>query len=198
MQHLEDITLFGYLDAALDGREMSEARTHLAKCAFCQARLSAVQTMLAEVDALPDLPLERDLSKAVVATIQAKQRPVVTPKLSPAMGWALGLQALLALVGIGIAVPLGLELVQAGSLQAPALAWQTVVAQAQTAFATSFAINWQATFLSWQQLIANSQPQLQLPTLSLVVILPILIAVTGLWVVGNGVLLRGSGGLQRR
>jgi hypothetical protein len=196
MNHLDDLTLFSYLDAALDGREMSGARTHLAKCAFCQARLSAVQTMLAEVDALPDLPLERDLSKAVVATIQAKQHPVAAPKLGRVAGWALAVQALLGLVGVGVAVPLGLELVQAGSL--PGVNWQALINQGQSLIIANFSFNWGQMLAGVQAMVPNNQALIPLPTLSLVVVLPLLLAVTGLWVVGNGVLLRNSNRLQRR
>lgn len=197
MQHLEDVTLFSYLDAELDEREAAHVQVHVAGCAVCRTRLAALQATLAEVDALRDLPLARDLAPAIVAKIKAQQRPVIAPRLSPAAGWALGLQGLLVLVGLGVAVPLVAELAQASWGSTMFFAWQTVLTQTQTLVAANFSINWTSAFESLRGFVDHSQAGIQLPSLPLVVVLPVLVAVTGLWVVGNGVLLRGSGRLQR-
>jgi len=194
MKHLEDITLFSYLDGELDGRELAEARAHLAGCAACQTRLATLQAMFSEVEALPDLPLTRDLAGAVVAQLKQQQRPVTAPRLSPVAGWALGLQALLALVGLGVAVPLVAEFVQGPSAL---FNWQAVLGQSQALFATIFSVNWTSMLVGLKALVESNQMSVQLPTLSLAILLPLLIGVTGLWVVGNGVLLRQTGRLQR-
>jgi Putative zinc-finger len=195
MHHLEDLTLFSYLDGELDGRVIAETRAHLADCAACQTRLTTLQTMFSEVEALPDLPLTRDLAGAVVAQIKLQQRPVTAPRLSPVAGWALGLQALLALVGLGMAVPLVAEFIQVPSAL---FNWQAVLGQSQSLFTTNFSINWTSMLAGLKTFVESNQVSIQLPTVSLAIMLPLLIAVTGLWLVGNGVLLRQTGRLQRR
>lgn len=198
MQHLDDYTLFSYSDGELAGHELADVRTHLSGCAACQTRLTQLQATLAQVNAVPDLPLQRDLSGAVVAALKASQQPALAPKLSPAATWALALQALLVLVGLGVAVPLGTEFFQGSLAPATLVNWQSLLTQSQTVVATNLAFNWASAWAGLQTFVNNNQVNIQLPALSLTVGLPLLAAVTVLWLVGNGVLLRGSGRLQRR
>jgi len=58
--HLTDEQLNEYLDNEIVDR--ADIESHLASCGECAARLTALQTLFAELDSLPELELTRDLA----------------------------------------------------------------------------------------------------------------------------------------
>lgn len=113
MSHPEETILYEYLDAALPGEKRSALEAHLANCQPCMARLHELSSLFVRLASPPDLPIHMDLSKKVLARLAGNQ-PVKrqTPKVrlnprlsSPAAGVLVGLQTLLALVLLGVFLP---------------------------------------------------------------------------------------------
>ncbi len=185
MTHLSEETLNEYLDGALSSSMRAEADGHLAACPVCHARLEALRGLFAELDALPEAALERDLSPVVMAAITARVPRVV--RLA-ALVQALAAVAMLALAwpqlnlsalapSTQLDLPSTLDLAEWFVLQ-----W-TVWMQALTrlnvssAFSTSFSL--------------NLDPPALLLTLTIV-------SACLLWLVGNGLLLRPRAGSYKR
>ncbi len=186
MNHLDDPTLNAYLDSALEPRASAQATEHLAACPECRARLASLQALFAEIEALPDLPLERDLSAQVVLAIKAKS--LARPKLALGTGarLALALQLILLIVALGVAAPLALKVPALSQGGLPIANLSTLFIRLETALMPL----WSSTATVAQGL-ANTQSFLtQLPALSVVALLPLLVGITLLWLVGNGLLLR--------
>ncbi|NJM08938.1 sigma-70 family RNA polymerase sigma factor, partial [Candidatus Gracilibacteria bacterium] len=69
MSHLNDEELLAYLDDELEPAARAMSEQHLAGCAHCQAELTHWQAMFANVAALPDKPLDVDLTPLVLAAV---------------------------------------------------------------------------------------------------------------------------------
>ena len=72
MNHLDDFTLNEYLDHALDESVRAEAEAHLQTCIACRAKLEEFRAFFAELDNLPEAPLERDLTPGILARLPHK------------------------------------------------------------------------------------------------------------------------------
>jgi hypothetical protein len=196
MTHLTNDTLNAYLDHALTPATRAEAEAHLATCTSCTAQLSTLRAIFASLEALPEIPLSRDLSASVVASIRPARTPSTRPVINPVMRVALAFQLLLALVALAIAVPF--------------------VAQITAALPTLSSFNLANTSLQWltstyQTFTTSFRPETLIPTtdltslftqiptlqLSTAIIVLSLTAVTLLWFVGNGLLLRSASRTQR-
>ncbi|MEK7325637.1 MAG: zf-HC2 domain-containing protein, partial [Chloroflexota bacterium] len=84
MTHLNDTDFSEYLDSALDAARRAEVESHLAACPACAARLAELRALFAALESLPDAPLERDLSSAVMESIRRAKlaaQPTLSPKL---------------------------------------------------------------------------------------------------------------------
>jgi anti-sigma factor RsiW len=113
MKHLSDDLLNEYLDKALSPDLHAEASAHLAACPDCAARLADLRTMFADLDALPDLPLEVDFAPAIVARL-AQNVPLPRP-----IRWLTISQAFGALLAVILAWPLAETMLS--TLKLPAL-----------------------------------------------------------------------------
>jgi len=96
--HLDDETLDALLDDALDEVHARAAHDHLAVCATCATRLAALQAVFIELNALPDVPVSRDLAPGVRARLLGDARVPVQPRSFGAdlLRWVLAAQALIA------------------------------------------------------------------------------------------------------
>ena len=95
--HLTDDQLNEYLDYETSERVLIE--THLAACAECAARLTALQTLFAEIESLPELELTHSVAARFAPT------PSLPPQLPRWLTLTATLQAALALVAAILAAP---------------------------------------------------------------------------------------------
>ena len=70
--HLTDDLLFDYLDDVLDSAEKAQVVAHLDNCPACTERMAETVALFGEIEALPDVPLTRDLSAEIVERISAE------------------------------------------------------------------------------------------------------------------------------
>ena len=168
--HLTDDQLNEYLDNETTERAQIEA--HLTECADCAARLTALQTLFAEIESLPEVTLSRDFAAPF-------SRPVSLPAQLPRfLTLTLVLQTVIALITILIAAPFLTRLLPA--IELPSLNEALLQLQLQ----------WTAwlDMLSIFRVPALPQlPTLDMPSLMLTLVF---VGVSALWVLGNGLLLR--------
>ena len=183
--HLTDETLNEYLDEALPAAPAAAVAAHLAECAGCTARLASLRALFAELDALPEVPLSRNLAPAVLAALPATvaMRKTVTAR-QPAIRWVAVGEVVAALALLVLAWPLIAALL-AG---VPALAADWL---ARLPALASF--DWLAQAQGWLAALLPTPSSAWLPaglgplTLGLAVA-----AAAAVWLVGNAVMLRRS------
>lgn len=186
--HLTDELLNEYLDEALEAEARARAASHLAGCAECAARLATLRALFTTLDAVPEVPLARDLSAAVVARL-----PQSTPEWRPALNWLIVVQAVAAVLLLAFAAPVVIaNLAPAGvsmlgqpivrftlellaGLQAQ---WQSLVG--------AFAV------LSSQGFAGARAVTAPLTEASTVLLGGLAAGLAVLWLAGNGVLLRST------
>ncbi|MAT97081.1 MAG: hypothetical protein CL608_08065 [Anaerolineaceae bacterium] len=99
MKDFNEDLLHEYLDGMLDDETRQAVEAHLASSPAARAQLAELEALFSSLDTLPELPLGRDLSAAVVAEIG--QEMAVSTSL-PRWLWGLLLgQALIALLLLG-------------------------------------------------------------------------------------------------
>lgn len=183
MNHLNEEILDSYLDAAIDQATRIEVDTHLATCPECAARLEALRSVFAVLEELPEVSLARDLSVGVVMAIKAK--PVARPVLAPAIRVVFVAQALLALVVVAVALPLGMQFVETLSdFELPVATLTSLIPSFQVGFSLPSP---EALIPSNVFALPTQLPVAEFSTLAMTIGLA---AVTVLWFVGNGLLLR--------
>ena len=101
MEHLTEEQLNEYLDELLDESTRREVEAHLAECTDCRANMEGLELVFADLDELPDVQLERDLSSSVLGKL---------PQEISAPGWTRALAAQLGVVA-GTLVWLGMQLI---------------------------------------------------------------------------------------
>jgi hypothetical protein len=181
--HFDDNLLNEYLDGYFTENQVADLELHIATCSDCAARLDELQIVFSELEALPDIALERDLDIAVVTALQPRW------KLSQRWKWGALVQFIAAAMILLITLPKA------------ARAWQPFIDQASTTLLTSFIYVWN----TWVTQITTGLATLQLdwsqwwpPSLFSTTQLesiqllgwPVFIAVVFLFLIGNGLLLR--------
>lgn len=73
--HLDELTIYEYLDGELDAAASQSVSSHLAICPDCQAQLARLQGLFATLDSLPELPLTVDLTPRVLAALRPQAKP---------------------------------------------------------------------------------------------------------------------------
>ena len=107
--HLADATLNEYLDEALAPAARALAEAHLTGCPACAGRLTALRTLFASLEALPEVALDRDLAPAVTLALRRAAPPRRAVKVEPRhplYRLIFPMQALAALVLLIFAWPL--------------------------------------------------------------------------------------------
>lgn len=168
--HLTDDQLNEYLDNESSGRAQIEL--HLADCADCTARLSALQSLFAELESLPEM----ELSSSFAARLSPA--PSSIPRLPRWLTLTTALQAALALIALITAAPFVMNLLPV--LKAPS--FTDILNQIQTQWLPLLDI-----FTNYKLPTMPSLPPLQISTLALSLALA---GASLLWLVGNGLLLR--------
>jgi len=187
--HLDDVWLNEYLDNALEPSARAQAQAHLADCRDCAARLMELRTLFADLETLPDLPLERDLTPGVLAVARRRSRPEPLAA-SPVLGLIFGLQTIVSISLLALALPLVAQKFQ------PLTTFQ-FGAQASIVFThllVTLNASRSALLTSAQNLVNQSvalaHPLPMLPFVSEAGLMLCLSAVSLLWLLGNGLLLR--------
>lgn len=170
--HLTDDQLNEYLDN--ETTERTQIETHLADCADCAARLTALEALFAELDSLPEL----ELSKPIAARFMPQ--PNLNPQLPRWLTLTATLQAAFALIVLLVAAPFVAEVL-------PPIALPSL---------TETLLRLQAQWLAWLNMFSTLElPALpQIPTLevSSLLLTLTLAGISLLWLVGNGLLLRNN------
>ena len=174
--HLTDERLNEYLDHEADDRLQIEL--HLSTCAECSRRLVALQDLFVEIESLPEVELSRDVAAAL--------RPVTNPsmKLPRSLRLTITLQALLAVAAIILAAPLVIQFLSPYLSGVPA-----------PSFAELF-LYLQSQWTAWLDMLSTFQfpaiPEVPVVELSSLFLMLIVVGVSLLWLIGNGLLLRNQ------
>ena len=182
--HPSDEILYEYLDGQLDPENFSTLKNHFAGCQECSSRFIAFERLFAEIESLPEIPLNKDFSTPVLKKI----RP--SPALPRKWKWALIGQ--FALTGLVLTFVLPI-FIRSESFITISLFGEKAINQL---FLNGSVIYGQGlTFINGLstkllELIYTLQnPNL---SLSLFTVIPVLIATGVLWLVGNSLLLRNQ------
>lgn len=168
--HLTDEHLNEYLDGEI--AERARVESHLAECADCAARLTALRTLFAEIESLPELELTRPLAARFALT------PRLPPQLPRWLTLTAFLQTALAVIAIVLIAPFATNLLPA--IRMPSITETVIQLQSQ----------WIAlleTFTAYQLPTLPQLPAIEVSSLMLALTLA---SVSILWLVGNGLLLR--------
>jgi len=168
--HLTDDQLNEYLDNEIADRAHIES--HLSSCGECAARLTALQSLFADLDSLPEVELTHSLAARI--TLHAES-PLQLPRW---LTLTATLQATIALIALVAAAPFVTNLLP--PLESPS--FTEVILRMQSQWLTLF-----TTITNYQLPNLPTLPPLQIPTLTLSLTLAF---ASLLWLVGNGLLLR--------
>ena len=152
MNQFDEFTLNEYLDGSLDEMTRQQVEQWLSESAEARAILAELQLTFSAMENLEDIPLEFDLSAAIVAQIEGEETAVFPTWAR----WVAGIQ-LIAAVSIAIAMwPI----------------WQDWFSTQQTALSIAIAQFEFPTFTFWQQLsvwLTDMWQQIQIipPTIDL-------------------------------
>ena len=178
IDHLTDEQLNEYLDDETNERETIEL--HLAGCANCAARLTALQSLFAEIESLPELELTRSLAARVIST------PSLVTHLPRWLTLTATLQAAIALIAMIIAAPFVASILPA--IETPSFTDLLVQLQSQwTAW-----LDILSRLRSGQAFQVPALPQLPVLQISSLMLGLTLAGASVLWLVGNGLLLRNQ------
>ena len=172
--HLTDEQLNEYLDGETNDRAQMES--HFAACSDCSARLAVLQTLFSDIGSLPELQVAPDF-----AVEYKLSQPIQLPR---SLRLTVILQAALTLIGIVIAMPF---VAQFPSFDIPDLSIPTVVdlfVQLQN--------QWRAALDMLSTLQIPTMPEIPVVDVSNLFAMLIVIGVSLLWLVGNGLLLRNQ------
>jgi anti-sigma factor RsiW len=176
--HLTDDQLNEYLDN--ESAERAQIEMHLSTCDECAARLTALQTLFAEIESLPQLELTHSFAARFIPTSS------LPPQLPTWLTLTATLQAVIGLIALILAAPFVSNRLPA--IEMPS--YTTIFAQIQT--------QWNGWFALFATLRLNAGQAFQLPALphipalevSSLVLTLTLASVSVLWLLGNGLLLR--------
>lgn len=173
--HLSDEQLNEYLDREADDR--AEIELHLASCAECAARLAALRTLFDEIESLPELPLSADFTVHLAS-------PVPPASLPRSLTLTVVLQVALVIVALIAAAPFVMQAIlpYISAFPVPSLVDIVLGLQVQ-------ASAWLDTLSTIRIL---SLPEIPIVEISGLFTLVAIISSSLLWIVGNGLLLRGQ------
>jgi hypothetical protein len=170
--HLTDEQLNEYLDHETD--DWAQIETHLAACEACSARLAALRDLFTEIESLTALELSPNFS----VDLRSSQ-PVPLPR---SLTLTVTLQAVFAFIGIVIAAPFVVRFTSfsISSLSLPSLLDVFLQLQSQ----------WRAWLDALSTFSLPPIPEIPLMDVSSLFAVVVVIGVSLLWLVGNGLLLR--------
>jgi len=170
--HISDVQLNEYLDN--ESTERTQIETHLSVCDECAARLTALKTLFAEIESLPELELTHSFAARFTPT------PDLPPQFPTWLTLTATLQAAVALITVMIAAPFISRLLPV--IQMPSLIDLFLQLQSQ----------WTAWLDTLSTFHFPTLPQIPTLEISSLVLALTLAGVSMLWLVGNGLLLRNQ------
>ena len=174
--HLTDEQLYEYLDH--ETADPAEMELHLAVCTDCASRLSEMKGLFSEIESLPELRISPEFSARF---LPVRSEPAGLP---PSLTLTMILQAVLVVAGIMIAAPFVIRFV---SSYAPGLSvpsFVDVFLQMQTV--------WMAWLDTLSTLSFPTLPEIPVVNVSSLVTIFMVVGVSLLWLLGNGLLLRNQ------
>lgn len=174
--HLTDEQLNEYLDN--ESKDHAQVETHLSSCADCAARLNALQALFDEIEALPEVALTRDLAAPVTRRVSGR---VSLPRV-------LRLTAILQFATAVVALLFAAPFVTRSLLP--------YLSAVQTPSMVSWVLQVQTQWITWFDMLSQFQlpgiPEVPVFDLPGLFIVPVIVGVSVLWLVGNGLLLRNQ------
>ena len=82
-EHIELEQLQAFIDQELDADEKKSVALHLAECAVCTREHERLRELFQEIESLPIVELDRDLSPAVLEAIRSKKISSLTMRMIP-------------------------------------------------------------------------------------------------------------------
>lgn len=174
--HLTDEQLNEYLDNEIHDRASIEL--HLATCADCAARLSALRTLFDEIESLPELELSHPIAAPVLL---GRGLPAKLPR---SLTLTLAVQAALAIVAIIAAAPFVTQFLSPYLESLPAPTFAAIILQLQS--------QWTLLLDTLSQIQMPAIPELPVMEPSSLFVMFTVIGVSLLWLIGNGLLLRNQ------
>lgn len=172
--HLTDEQLNEYLDH--EAADRAQVEMHLATCSDCSARLSALQALFSEIESLPELALSPDFS--------IEYKPSQPIQLPPSLTLTMIVQAAFAAAGIVLGAPFAIRFASSYTPEVSAPSLVDVLLQLQN--------QWRI----WLDVLSTFQlpaiPEIPVVNVSNLIMIGIVIGVSLLWLVGNGLLLRNQ------
>jgi anti-sigma factor RsiW len=170
--HLTEEELNEYLDNEIQDRTPIEL--HLSTCDECAARLATLQALFAEIESLPELELTRSIAARFAPS------PGLPAQLPRWLILTATLQAALALIAFIVAAPMVINLLP--TIQTPSL--------------TDVFFQIQSQWIAWLGILSNFQlpsvPEIPVFEFSSLILALILVGISILWLIGNGLLLRNQ------
>jgi hypothetical protein len=177
--HLTDVQLNEYLDNELVDR--AHADLHLSSCDECTARLSALQALFNEIEALPEIALTRDLAAPVTRRVS---RQGAAPAVPRSLRLTVTLQAALTVIAIIFAAPIVMQFFSPYLSRVEPPSFPDMFLQLQT--------QWTSWLDRLSQFQIPTMPEIPVIELSGWFIMLMVAGVSVLWLVGNRLLLRNQ------
>ena len=175
--HLTDEQLNEYLDNELVDR--AQAELHLSSCDDCAARLTTLQALFNEIEALPEIALSRDLAAPIMRRIGKR---AAVPAVPRALRLTVTLQAALAVIAIIFAAPIVMQFISPYLSRIQKPSFVDIFLQVQT--------QWRTWLDVLSQFQLPTMPEIPVIELSSLFTMLTIAGVSILWFVGNRLLLR--------
>ncbi len=189
-EHPEEDRLHEYLDELLNSEERRELEAHTSSCEQCAGELERLSGVFSELSMLAEIPLEADLSRAVLRAIQENARRRAGTRIAIALQISL-LLMIIFLIGPNIYS----FLTRLSGFLEPATV-STWLLESFVLFQASIGLSIQSIRHELVELLGFNFlfDQLSIQTTRLISIVG---GVFILWLIGNTVLLRDSSRLNR-
>lgn len=188
--HPGEDRLHEYLDELLNSEERLELEAHTSSCEQCARELERLSGLFSELSSLAEIPLEADLSRVVLETIQENARRRAGVRI------AIALQiSLLLLITIVLGPNIYSFLTRLSALLQPSTV-STWLMESFILFQASIGLSLQSIRLELVELLEFNSllDQFSIQTTHLISLVG---GIFILWLIGNSVLLRDSNRLKR-
>lgn len=182
-QHPDQDTLHAYLDQALVSGSSRKVEEHLESCPVCREEIATLKKMIARLETLPEIPLQKDFSAGVLEMIRDQKQ------LSRGITWTLVIEAIAAGVILGLIIPALQYATWIPRLINTQLEIRAGVNIFLAQLFSSWTLWWAQLKFSFNHLVESFQVPLEIPAALPAPWIWILLAV-GLGVLINGLLLK--------